>query len=60
MSIYIVPFNIESHDLDNNMPNLGGISTTTISITILSAGIWDKDATTSLIKPKHLIFLESK
>ena len=60
MSIYSVPFNIESRDLDNNMPNLGGISTTTISITILSAGIWDKDATTSLIKTKHLTFLESK
>ena len=48
------------HDQDNNIPNLGGISTTITSITILFIGSRVKVITRSLITPKQFTFLESK
>jgi len=39
MSIYRVVFNFASHDLENNMPNFGGMSATTTSMTKFFDGI---------------------
>jgi hypothetical protein len=60
MSICRVPFNFAAHDLDSSMPNLGGMSAMTTSITMFFEGIWASDMTKSLMRPKHLTFLESK
>ena len=49
-----------AHILDKSIPKLGGMSATTMSITTLFMGSYDKETTKYFINPKHLNFLESK
>jgi len=60
MSICRVPFNFADHDHQRSMPNLVGIYATTTSIIMIFEGIWVNLTAKSLIKPKHLTYLESK
>src|ERR1700733_8349640 len=53
------PWSLAPHDLDNNIPYLGGISTTTTSIKIVLFGYWTRDTHRSFIRPRHLTWLES-
>ena len=49
-----------SHDLDNNIPYLGGISATTTSIRIVLFGYWTRDTHKSFMRARHFTWLESK
>ena len=60
MSIWRFPWSLAPHDIDKIMPYFGGMSATTMSMTRLSDGIYNRLKHRSLIRSRHLTLLESK
>jgi hypothetical protein len=58
-SICKVPLSLLIHDLDKRIPNLGGTSATTLSMTTLFIGNWNKETSRPLITMRLFTFLES-